>query len=106
MHEGRCAERPRPCRRLFGQSAALAQSVEHLTRNEKVVGSIPTGGSHLTSVFAIRNRTRDAALVPTGNGACPVPYRPASKWGGVRLRGGCFMTLKKRPDGSWGVWGS
>jgi len=25
--------------------AALAQSVEHLTRNEKVVGSIPTGGS-------------------------------------------------------------
>jgi hypothetical protein len=26
-------------------SAALAQSVEHLTRNEKVVGSIPTGGS-------------------------------------------------------------
>ena len=28
-----------------GTSAALAQSVEHLTRNEKVVGSIPTGGS-------------------------------------------------------------
>src|SRR6478752_2397200 len=27
------------------QHAALAQSVEHLTRNEKVVGSIPTGGS-------------------------------------------------------------
>ena len=28
-----------------GQRAALAQSVERLTRNEKVVGSIPTGGS-------------------------------------------------------------
>ena len=31
--------------RATGQHAALAQSVEHLTRNEKVVGSIPTGGS-------------------------------------------------------------
>ena len=31
--------------RCSGTSAALAQSVEHLTRNEKVVGSIPTGGS-------------------------------------------------------------
>lgn len=26
-------------------SAALAQSAEHLTRNEKVKGSIPLGGS-------------------------------------------------------------
>jgi hypothetical protein len=26
--------------------AALAQSAERLTRNEKVVGSIPTGGSN------------------------------------------------------------
>ena len=37
-----------------GTSAALAQSVEHLTRNEKVVGSIPTGGSPPTSGFVLR----------------------------------------------------
>ena len=36
-----------------GTSAALAQSVEHLTRNEKVVGSIPTGGSPPASGFAL-----------------------------------------------------
>ena len=29
--------------------AALAQSAEHLTRNEVVIGSIPIGGSTLTS---------------------------------------------------------
>ena len=32
-----------------GYCAALAQSVERLTRNEKVVGSIPTGGSVVIS---------------------------------------------------------
>jgi hypothetical protein len=31
--------------RLLSRSAALAQSAERFTRNEKVVGSIPTGGS-------------------------------------------------------------
>ena len=31
--------------RIPGSYAALAQSVEHLTRNEKVVSSILTGGS-------------------------------------------------------------
>src|SRR6059058_5274643 len=58
-----------------GHCAALAQSVEHLTRNEKVVGSIPTGGSHLTSVFAVGNRTREAASVPAGNGSGTAPAR-------------------------------
>src|SRR5262245_4405198 len=37
-----------------GRHAALAQSAERFTRNEQVVGSIPTGGSatysHFTSV--------------------------------------------------------
>ena len=37
-----------------GRRAALAQSAERFTRNEQVVGSIPTGGSatysHFTSV--------------------------------------------------------
>ena len=32
---------------ILTRSAALAQSVERLTRNEKVVGSIPTGGSEI-----------------------------------------------------------
>jgi hypothetical protein len=34
-----------PVGRARAASAALAQSAERLTRNEKVVGSIPTGGS-------------------------------------------------------------
>ena len=35
-------------RRKFSRlKATLAQSVERLTRNEQVVGSIPTGGSFL-----------------------------------------------------------
>src|SRR3954453_3597371 len=72
MHEGRCAERPRRCRRLFGQSAALAQSVEHLTRNEKVVGSIPTGGSHLTRGFAPFWRVGFVVFVPLCVPALPV----------------------------------
>ena len=33
--------------RYFKQIATLAQLVEHLTCNEDVVGSIPTGGSIL-----------------------------------------------------------
>jgi hypothetical protein len=41
-----------PPGRLIGR-AALAQSVEHLTRNEKVWGSIPQGGSHIV----VRSRT-------------------------------------------------
>jgi hypothetical protein len=32
-------------RRPTGRPAALAQSAERFTRNEQVVGSIPTGGS-------------------------------------------------------------
>jgi hypothetical protein len=36
--------------------AALAQSAERLTRNEKVVGSIPTGGSTQTQVIASEGR--------------------------------------------------
>src|SRR5450830_547134 len=35
----------RALRRRGGAAAALAQSVERLTRNEKVKGSIPLGGS-------------------------------------------------------------
>ena len=38
----------RRARLTVGHCAALAQSVERLTRNEKVVGSIPTGGSTQT----------------------------------------------------------
>lgn len=33
-------------RKILIWQAALAQSVERLTRNEKVEGSIPSGGSH------------------------------------------------------------
>lgn len=36
---------------LFAAHAALAQSAERLTRNEKVVGSIPTGGSTSPSPY-------------------------------------------------------
>ena len=40
-------ESPRLLPLCFGTSAALAQSAERLTRNEKVWGSIPQGGSTL-----------------------------------------------------------
>jgi hypothetical protein len=43
------SESPPPSRYTLGSApAALAQSAERLTRNEKVVGSIPTGGSTQT----------------------------------------------------------
>lgn len=32
-------------------SAILAQLVEHITRNDEVVGSIPTNGSRITSTY-------------------------------------------------------
>lgn len=35
----------------FASCAALAQSAEHLTRNEKVKGSIPLGGSNMSTTI-------------------------------------------------------
>lgn len=35
-----------------GHYATLAQLVEHLTRNEKVAGSIPAGGSTLIQTIS------------------------------------------------------
>ncbi len=46
--------RIRSCLRPFEERAALAQSVERLTRNEKVIGSIPIGGSTFVTASAIR----------------------------------------------------
>ena len=59
--------------------AALAQSAERLTRNEKVVGSIPTGGSTtqalLTSVAGV---SEPIVLVATGAICSHVPCAGAS----------------------------
>ena len=91
-----CADRPRGgvvgCP---GTSAALAQSVEHLTRNEKVVGSIPTGGSHPARGSSFRTGplvvSEGARVTPRGSpqpfsarprGSSPRPYdrgRPSAR---------------------------
>ncbi len=51
------------------RSAALAQSVERLTRNEKVVGSIPTGGS-TSSPWYVNEKLKSGGSVL---GLC-IPY--------------------------------
>jgi hypothetical protein len=61
--------------------AALAQSAERLTRNEKVVGSIPTGGSTRTPRSSLKERGRSRGFALTGFcffagfGACRVGRR-------------------------------
>ena len=61
--------------------AALAQSAEHLTRNEKVKGSIPLGGSQRKGP-----RTRSLSLRPPKGVVSVGPPPPSS---GIARRCGC-----------------
>ncbi len=59
----------------WAQHAALAQSVERLTRNEKVVGSIPTGGS---TPPAARGTAAGRSRLVLGSRKQPCPAR--ARW--------------------------
>ncbi len=102
----------------MGDPAALAQSAERVTRNNKVVGSIPTGGSKRKTLahagvfcFALNISSRQspegeafyACLGFGGRAASPTPilaHRPADGCGelqGCRARVVCGGTVLLLP---------
>ena len=95
-----------------GTSAALAQSVEHLTRNEKVVGSIPTGGSPGPVGLSRVPRDRRPTLGPRPSGAPPdrPPPRPHRREpaDAAALGYRCGAPVPKNRTGEWvqGAFGS
>ena len=70
--------------------AALAQSVERFTRNEKVVGSIPTGGSTKTPAQSVRELGFCACFTTLGRGRIR-----AVRWASGRTRGEQIPNRKK-----------
>lgn len=77
------SESPPPSRYTLASAsappAALAQSAERLTRNEKVVGSIPTGGSTRTPRSSLKERGRS-------RGACDRAFCFSAWVGGAEVR--------------------
>src|SRR5260221_14030858 len=56
-----------------GRRAALAQSAERFTRNEQVVGSIPTGGSGRSHISNSSDPRWDDRRTPVPGGEDPDP---------------------------------
>ena len=56
-------------------NAALAQSAERLTRNEKVEGSIPSGGSNTSLILLGSGQERKLLWFVQPLGSVPIPLR-------------------------------